>query len=112
MNKIKLRKLFVGCALTLAIVLSNSRIDNNLALRKEIVSANASGSWKKSDDGNLYYIDSSGAMQTGWLHLEKKTYYLFSSGEMAIGVTVIGKIEYFFDGDGEFKTEYDIYEKE
>lgn len=51
-------------------------------------------------------------MQTGWLHLGNKTYYLFSSGEMTIGVTVIGKIEYFFDGYGEFKTEYDIYEKE
>lgn len=34
-NKIKLRKLFVGCALVFAIILSNSRIDNNLVLRKK-----------------------------------------------------------------------------
>lgn len=43
----KFRKLFVGCVLVFTIILSNSRIDNKFVLRKEIVSADASGTWKK-----------------------------------------------------------------
>lgn len=117
----KLRKLFVGCALVFAIILSNSRIDNKFVLRKEIVSADASGTWKKSNDGRWWFayssggyavgweiiggkwhhFNSSGWMETGWLELEGKWYYLDSSGVMETGWLYLGDKTYYLFGTGE-----------
>jgi len=120
----KLRKLFVGCVLVFTIILSNSRIDNKFVLRKEIVSADASGTWKKSNDGRWwfayssggyavgweiiggkwYHFNSSGWMETGWLELEGKTYYLNASGAMEIGWLEFDGKWYYLDNSGVMKT--------
>lgn len=116
----KFRKLFVGCVLVFTIILSNSRIDNKFVLRKEIVSADASGTWKKSNygrwwfayssggyavgweiiGGKWYHFNSSGWMETGWINPDGNWYYLDDSGAMVIGWLHWGSKLYYLKESG------------
>ena len=37
-----------------------------------------------------YYLNSSGAMKTGWLNLKGTWYYMYSSGKMATNTIIDG----------------------
>ena len=52
--------------------------------------------WQRLPDGNWYYFDGSGVMQTGWLNRGGNWYYLNRSGVMQTGWQYIGGSWYYF----------------
>ena len=64
----------------------------------------ADGSFTISDweyiDGEWFYFDHYGWMQTGWIQLEGKWYYLKNWGAMATGCMVIDDENFYFQSDG------------
>ena len=56
--------------------------------------------------GFWYYTNSSGVMQTGWLHLDNSWYYLDTSGAMVTGSqkSVIEGKSYYFASNGAMVT--------
>ena len=54
--------------------------------------------WVK--DGVWYYLNGSGAMQTGWKFVDGKWYYLNSSGAMQTGWINQGGTWYYLAGSG------------
>ena len=55
-------------------------------------------------NGKYYYLDSNGAMQTGWFQDNRKWYYLSDDGSMQTGWLTLGGSTYYFDGDGSMHT--------
>ncbi len=54
----------------------------------------------KKVDGKWYYMNSSGAMKTGWLKLKNKWYYLSSSGVMQTGWYKVKGVWYLSNSSG------------
>ena len=55
-------------------------------------------------DGEYYYFDANGWMQTGWLSSGGSWYYLSGSGVMQTGWQSVGGAWYWFDGSGAMAT--------
>ncbi|MGF9967149.1 choline-binding protein D, partial [Bacillus rhizoplanae] len=47
--------------------------------------------------GKWYYLNNSGAMETGWVSVGGKWYYLYNDGSMAVN-TVINGYKLGYDG--------------
>ncbi len=60
-------------------------------------------SWSEID-GDWYYFDAEGWMQTGWLKQGKTWYYLKSSGAMVTDWQKIGGVWYYFNSSGAMAT--------
>jgi glucan-binding YG repeat protein len=41
-------------------------------------------------NGHWYFMNTSGAMQTGWIFKDGKWYYLYANGKMATNTTIQG----------------------
>jgi FOG: Glucan-binding domain (YG repeat) len=53
--------------------------------------------WTQDSDGKWYYLNNSGAMQTGWINDNGTWYYLSQSGAMLYNASVDG---YTLGADG------------
>ena len=57
--------------------------------------------WLFSDEeGNLYYSNGYGEIQTNWIHLSDAHYYAFEDGKIAKGYQKLGEHAYYFYSDG------------
>lgn len=59
--------------------------------------------WLCDLDGQKYFFNNEGIMQTGWLDIDNKRYYLNSDGIMQTGEVVIDGKTYYFLKDGSLK---------
>lgn len=55
-------------------------------------------------DGNGYYFNNSGVMQTGWRKVNGRTFYFDDDGKMETGLQVIDNDLYYFTANGEVAT--------
>lgn len=53
------------------------------------------GKWECLD-GQWYYFNVEGIMQTGWQNIDGRTYFLYDGGQMAVGWTRLGDNWYYF----------------
>ena len=60
--------------------------------------------WLKYFDGSWYYFNEDGIMQTGWEKVDGKWYYLKSDGVMATGWEKVDGKWYYLKSDGEMAT--------
>lgn len=63
------------------------------------------GKWEMID-GQWYYFNMDGIMQTGWQSINNKWYYLYPNGQMAVGwARIDGKWYYFANGENASETQ-------
>ena len=71
--------------------------------RRYVANGNFSIGWVK-DNGNWYYMDNAGKIQTGWIKDSNKWYYLDSLGVMQTGWNILGGKWYYLKNSGEMAT--------
>lgn len=69
---------------------------------KYFENAKAVSGWKQVD-GNWYYLNDKGVMQTGWVNVNGTWYYLNKSGAMQTGWLKDGDTWYFLEATGAMK---------
>ena len=69
---------------------------------KYFENAKAVSGWKQVD-GNWYYLNDKGVMQTGWVNVNGTWYYLNKSGAMQTGWLKDGETWYFLESTGAMK---------
>ena len=69
---------------------------------KYFENAKAVSGWKQVD-GNWYYLNDKGVMQTGWVNVNGTWYYLNKSGAMQTGWLKDGDTWYFLESTGAMK---------
>ena len=53
--------------------------------------------WGKTADGRVFYKNSQGELQTGWMDLNGKKYYFYSNGQLATGFIDLNGTKYYLD---------------
>ncbi len=85
---------------------SGHTYDNDLdAVCNDCNNVRYSNAWV-TVDGNRYYFDKKGVMQTGWLYLDRTYYYLGTDGVMETGWLCLGGVWYYLDTDGKMLTNW------
>lgn len=60
-------------------------------------------------DNTWHYLDNSGIMQTGWKKIDGYTYYFDQYGQMAVGKRLLATHWYFFDNKGRLEKNFYDY---
>lgn len=55
--------------------------------------------WGKATESGdkIFYKNSKGELQTGWMDLDGKKYYFYSNGQLATGFIDLNGTKYYFD---------------